>query len=157
MANRLVKLRPVSSATDNPEAGPAHAQKVYMPINGAEDLAGVGISPSQYIYVSDFDKHVVYRYRFGDTVSRIIAGAYGVTGSTDGQGGAARFNKPGALCVDKRGRVWVLDTGNNLVRRIDENGNVTTVASIPADVVSDERGGICVDDSENIFYIDNNT
>jgi sugar lactone lactonase YvrE len=155
MANRLIKLRPVSGATSTPEAGDGSAQQVVLPINGLSDGAGVCIDRSENIYVTDFDKHVVYKYRRGSSASMILAGAYGVSGLADGQGSVARFNGPSSICVDRSGRLWIVDSGNNRIRRMDENGNVFTVAAIPATVGGDEIGQIACDDSENLYFIDN--
>jgi sugar lactone lactonase YvrE len=155
MANRLIKLRPVSGATSTPDAGAGSAQQVVLPITGLSDGSGVCIDQSENIYVTDFDNHVVFRYRRGAAISQILAGAYGVSGLVDGQGSAARFNGPSAICVDRSGRLWIVDSGNARIRRMDENGNVYTVAAIPATVGGDEIGHIAVDDSENIYFIDN--
>lgn len=153
MANKLVKLRPISGATNTPDAGTASAQKISITINGMTDGAGVAVIGDS-VYMTDYDNHVIYRYRNGDTHSNIFAGAYGTSGLTDGQAGAARFNKPAALAVDLRGNLWVVDSGNARVRRIDENANVYTVAAIAAEAGGDFVGGIAVDASGNIYYID---
>lgn len=154
MGNRLIKLRAVSAATNTPEAGAGAAQMVNIPVNGLVDGAGIAVDASENIFISDYDKHVIYKYRRGDSQSRIIAGAYGVSGSTDGQAAAARFNNPSYIAVDRRGNVWVVDSGNNLIRKIDDNGNVFTVAAIPAEVGGNQVGGICIDGGENIYLID---
>jgi sugar lactone lactonase YvrE len=59
------------------------------------------------------------------------------------------------MCVDRRGTLWVVDSGNKVIRRVTENGVVYTVAQIPAEVLGDTPGQIAVDDGENIFLIDN--
>lgn len=155
MPNRLVKLRQVSVTTSTPSAGPGVAQKVYITVNGLTDGAGIACDASENIYVSDFDKHVIYRYKRGDAASKILAGTYGVSGLTDGQGGFAKFNKPAALACDNRGNVFILDSGNSRIRKMDENGNVYTVATIPDDVALDQVGALVVV-GEDIFFIDNN-
>lgn len=155
MANRLVRLRQISGATSTPDAGTWATQKVYININGLVDGAGVAMDISGNIFVSDFDKHVIFKYRKGDTVSRIFAGTYGVSGLTDGAGGFAKFNKPAYLTCDRRGHVYVIDSGNSRIRKIDDNGNVYTVAAIPDEVALDQVGGLVVDGDE-IYFIDNN-
>ena len=150
--DKLIKLRPVSQATPTTESGAATVQQSALPITGLSQGVGLAIDRSEYIYVSDFAKHVIYRYRRGDTKSQIFVGAYNQSGSADGQGSVARFNAPAALCVDKSGRVWVVDSGNAKIRRVDPNGNVYTVASIPAADAA-QIGGIAVDDSENLYYV----
>ena len=125
---------------------------MVLPITGLSTGVGLAIDRSEYIYVSDYAKHVIYRYRRGATASQIFAGAYNQSGNKDGQGSVARFNAPAALCVDKSGRVWIVDSGNALIRRMDPNGNVFTVAAIPAADAA-QIGGIAVDDSENLYYV----
>ena len=56
-----------------------------------------------------------------------IAGA-GTPGAEDGPGGEARFDTPCGVCVDAKGNIYVADTGNGAIRRIDSNGAVTTIA-----------------------------
>lgn len=57
-----------------------------------------------------------------------LAGSAGVIGASDGKGSAARFNQPYAVAVDGSGVVYVADTGNSIIRKIDSAGTVTTFA-----------------------------
>lgn len=154
MANRLVRLRQVSSATSTPDAGAGVAQFNNIPVTGMVDGAGICVDLSGNIYICEPDNHVIFRVKQGQ-VSKIFAGAYGTSGNADGQAGSARFNTPTQIACDARGFLYVVDSGNNLIRRIDDNANVYTVAAIPAEVVGDEIGGIAVDASGTIYLIDN--
>ncbi len=49
-------------------------------------------------------------------------------GFADGKKDAALFSTPGSLAVMNDGSLLVADTGNHRIRRIDKDGNVTTVA-----------------------------
>jgi len=153
MANRLVRLRPISASTSTPEISGSE-QQVQLPITGLVDGAGVAVDRSEYIFVADYEKHVIFRHRKGSATSNIWVGAYGVPGLADGQGSSARFTNPSHLAVDRSGVLWVVDSGNNRIRRIDQNANVFTVAAIPA-VGADQIGGIAVDDSGIIYLVDN--
>ena len=52
-------------------------------------------------------------------------------GHVDGSPREARFNRPTAIAVCPQGYIYVTDTLNHAIRRIDENGNVTTIAGTP--------------------------
>jgi sugar lactone lactonase YvrE len=74
-------------------------------------------------------------YTAGNQIFRISA--YGVltllagntsAGSTDANGTYASFSSPSALAADQAGNVYVWDTGNRKIRRIDASQNVTTIA-----------------------------
>lgn len=154
MPNRLVRIRQVSTATSTPDAGDGRDQIVQHPVTGMTDGAGLCIDKSGRIYICDSDNHVIFRVRRGQP-SKIFAGTYGVTGSDDGQAGAATFNRPTGIACDPRGFLYVVDSGNSLIRRIDDNANVFTVAAIPPELGGDDVGGIAVDEGGDIFLIDN--
>src|SRR5690606_14660745 len=46
----------------------------------------------------------------------------------DGAANASSFNQPASLAVDEQGNVYVADAGNHAIRKIDTEGNVTTIA-----------------------------
>jgi len=58
----------------------------------------------------------------------------GTTGSADlfsGDGGpatAATFNAPLSVAVDPSGNLYIADSGNNRIRRVDKKGIITTIA-----------------------------
>ena len=49
-------------------------------------------------------------------------------GKADGKGKAAQFKAPEGLAIDSKGNIYVADTSNHLIRKIDPDGNVTTLA-----------------------------
>jgi sugar lactone lactonase YvrE len=52
-------------------------------------------------------------------------------GSSDGSGSDANFNSPRSIVADKAGNLYVADTGNHTIRKINSAGVVSTVAGSP--------------------------
>lgn len=90
-------------------------------------LPAIAIDTAGNLYVVDSGNNNVRKITPNGVVTT-LAGRAGVTGSADGKGAAATFNKPQGIAVDKEGNVYVADTGNNLIRRIAPDGEVTTIA-----------------------------
>ncbi|OEK05973.1 hypothetical protein BFP71_06620 [Roseivirga misakiensis] len=102
------------------------------------------------------------------TVSTLAGGTQGFQ---DGQGSAAQFDNPNGVAVDANGNVYVADSGNKRIRKIDPNGNVTTIAGTGAEGNNDgaaaqatftfpdrldyKDGNVYVSDTETIRVIDN--
>ena len=63
---------------------------------------------------------------YEDYVFTVLAG--GTKGSKDGVGGAAQFKWPHGVVVDAAGNVVVGDRGNHVLRKINVNGEVSTLA-----------------------------
>jgi len=57
-----------------------------------------------------------------------FAGKCQVSGNVIGAWNAARFNNPRGLTADAAGNIYVADTDNHCIRRIDKNGTVSTFA-----------------------------
>lgn len=75
------------------------------------------------------DNHSVRQLTLtGDVVT--LAGD-GQAGFADGQGHAARFNRPQSAVVAPDGNVYVADAENHLVRKLSPDGTVTTFAGQP--------------------------
>ena len=75
------------------------------------------------------DRYAVRRISTGN-VTTTLAGSALTPGTTDGVGTAARFGAVFGLAVGTGGNVFVGDSVNNVVRRIDSAGNVSTYAGV---------------------------
>ena len=73
------------------------------------------------------------------------------TAATAGRPIRARLSGPRAVAVDAAGNVYVADTGNNQVRRIDPLGTITTVDT--GNALSGPRG-VAVDRAGNVYIAD---
>ena len=79
------------------------------------------------LYVSDTANHAIRRIRASTPVAT-IAGT-GVAGAVDGAASQARFSSPQGIALDGRGFLWIADSGNHTIRRLNlVTGTVDTVA-----------------------------
>jgi len=131
--------------------GPANLAQFNRPV-------GIVVDDNQNLIVADFRNHCIRKVDSSGTVST-VAGNCGVSGFADGNGSAARFNGPGGVDVDQNGNIFVTDNFNQRIRKIDPQGNVTTLAgngnvgyvngtgssvelNIPRDLVVDRNNGV---------------
>ena len=77
--------------------------------------------------VSDTGNHVL-RYLDMDREKVYTAAGSGKAGLRDNTGEKASFDSPTGLAVDDEGNVYIADTGNHVIRCMDERGRVTTYA-----------------------------
>ena len=85
-----------------------------------------------------------------DGIVSVLAG--GDEGFADGVATDARFNSPSGLAVDRDSTIYVADTGNNAIRRITQEGHVSTLATGlngPMGVAIDRGGRLLVADTYN--------
>ena len=83
---------------------------------------GVEVGPQGRVYVADTWNDRI-RVIEADGSVRTLAGDDG-PGFRNGRGAQARFDTPTALALDGEGRLWVADTGNRALRRVDPDGVV---------------------------------
>jgi NHL repeat len=90
------------------------------------DPFGVVASPDGSLYLSDAGASNRIRKITAQGEVSTLAG--GGEGFADGAGASASFNTPSALAIDREGNLYVADTGNNRIRKVSKDGNVSTVA-----------------------------
>jgi len=100
--------------------GPAASAEFEIPAGIAVDQT------SGDVYVADRDANNIRKITASGQVTT-LAGT-GQIGFTDGPGAAATFNAPRCLALDAAGNLFVADTYNHLIRKIDGAGTVTTAA-----------------------------
>lgn len=89
--------------------------------------AKVGLDGS--VYISDPNNHIILKRDSSSASVTTFAGQMGVRGKADGQRTLAQFAGPLGVAVDNRsqGGIYVADTLNNIIRKVDFNNNVITV------------------------------
>lgn len=97
---------------------------------GTFSATDVARGPAGELYVADTFSHVIHRVGVDGRIS-VWAGTPGTTGSGDGARATATFYNPAAIAVDASGVVYVADSGNHTIRRIDTQGVVSTWAGTP--------------------------
>ena len=127
--------------------------------------SGVAVDKLGNIFIADGGNA---RIRKIDTNGIITTFAGNGTNGFYGDGGQATNaeikvsggSTPSGLCLDSLGNLYLADTLNNRIRKIDTNGIITTIASIPIleplSVVADSWGNIFVADAGVIHEIKTN-
>jgi sugar lactone lactonase YvrE len=94
------------------------------------------------LYVSDGANNVVRRVQPGPGGTVETLAGTGTRGSKDGPAPEAEFNNPQGACLDGRGNLWVVDSGNHTIRRINlTTGVVETIAGKPGTPGSSDGTG----------------
>jgi sugar lactone lactonase YvrE len=119
---------------------------------------GVTIDNFGNIYVADSSNHCIRKITPSGSVTT-FAGT-GTIGSDDGVFG--RFNQPYGVACDSSGLIYVADSFNNKIRKINSLGIVSTFAGTGvagydtsgSTIQFNRPSGICFDSSQNIYIGD---
>lgn len=90
----------------------------------------IAIGPEGSIYVADTHNHAIRKLDVNGTVET-VAGT-GIFGHTDGEVENAQFYGPEGIAIATDGTIYVADTLNHLIRRINPDGQVSTL-NAPSD------------------------
>jgi sugar lactone lactonase YvrE len=144
------------SGTSGSSDGTGSAARFNAPEQLAFDAQG-------NLYVTDAGNSTIRKITTTGAVTT-IAGMAGVSGTADGIGPAARFERPVGVASAADGSLFVSDGTAHTIRRIAPNGAVTTVAGkagesgfsggIGGDARFDAPAGLAVDSSGNVWIAD---
>jgi sugar lactone lactonase YvrE len=88
--------------------------------------AGITLDGAGNLYVGDGGNGTIRKITSTGIVTT-VAGRAGNFGYTDGVGSDAQFGEPVGVATDGAGTVYVVDAGNNTIRKLAPNGMVTTL------------------------------
>lgn len=142
------------------------AQAVGAQLEGPVD---VKLAPDGTVYFVDSEACVVYKIASDGSLT-VVAGAAGNCGFA-GDGNAAtsaQLNYPEAIAFDSTGNLFIADSGNYVVRKVDTTGKISTIAGqqgVKGDGYTGNLGqatdaalgysyGIAVDAAGNVYVSD---
>ena len=121
---------------------------------------GIAIDNNSNILVVDSRNHTIRKITPAGVVTT-LAGTAGAYGSTAGNGTNAKFYEPRGIAIDDQNNIFITDTRNHTIRKIDQNGDVTLIAGTPNMPGSiDSNGmnarfnypvGIAIDHERNLY------
>ena len=142
MSPIIVMLAIVSQAATAPAAEPARAGRLVLVAGGghggdgtsadrAELIApfGVGFDAEGTLFFVEMTGHRVRKIGPDGLVTTVAGTGHEGSGGDDGPAAKAELNGPHSLAVTRDGDIFVADTWNNRVRKIDaRSGRITNVA-----------------------------
>ena len=138
------------------DGGPAIQAQLDAPTGVAVDGAG-------NLYIADCDNSRIRKVDSIGTITTIAGG--GGFGEDGGPATQARLNLPNGVAVDSAGNLYIADTNNDRIRKVDSAGTITTIAGTGEQGFGGDGGpatqarlnypyGVAVDGAGNLYIAD---
>lgn len=103
------------------DGGPAIDASLYSPFD-------IRIGPGSDLYIADVRNNRIRRVTQTGVITTVAGtGLPGYSGDA-GPANAAALRAPFGIALDARGHIYIADSGNNVVRTVDADDNITTIA-----------------------------
>jgi sugar lactone lactonase YvrE len=140
------------------------------------DPSGVTVDQVGNIYIADTDNNVIREVNKTSGIITTVVGNGQIGYSGDGGPAInASLASPSGLAINAKGELFIADSGNNVIRKIDVSGTISTVAGSanqsnedvsPSDNIGDEGlainavlwnpTAVAIDADGNLFIADTN-
>ena len=144
------------------DGGPAIAAQLSAP-------CAVAVDGSGNLYIVDGGNNEIRKVDSFGIITRIAGTGQPWYSGDGGPATAAALAEPSGIALDAQGNIFILDSGNNMVRMIDQTGTISTVAlgraaspvslNLNEDIGFSEPdivggGGLAFDASGNLYIAD---
>ncbi|MCD6010628.1 MAG: Leucinerich repeat protein-like protein [Flavipsychrobacter sp.] len=140
------------------DGGAATAASLRFPYNISIDGAGNK-------YIADWGNHVIRKITPSGTITRFAGTGVPAFGGNGGPATAALLNQPADIAFDGSGNLYFSDNGNNMIRKIDGSGTITTIVGTGSPGSGGDGGaataatityprGIAFDPAGNLYFAD---
>ena len=126
---------------------------------------GVAIDSSSNLYIADTDNNRIRKVNTSGIITTVAGtGSYGYSGD-GGNATFAQLSYPRGVALDSSGNLYIADTWNYRIRKVNTSGIITTVAGTGSSGYSGDGGsatsaqlsgpyGVALDSSSNLFIAD---
>jgi sugar lactone lactonase YvrE len=146
---RLREITPTATTTKagsfGPDGGPATQSVLIWPLNLAFDASG-------NYYIVETGGNRIRKVNAGTGQINVVAGS-GTTGYS-GDGGAAtaaQLNFPQGVAADGSGNLYIADSANLVIRKVDSSGTITTFVT---DATISDLTSLAIDRAGNLYSAD---
>lgn len=119
-ANGAARLIAGTDLGDAGDGGPALKARFFA--------SQAAVDPAGNIYIADKESHRVRKFAPQGTISTFAGNGSAGFGGDGGPANQAQLSHPESIAVDVAGNVYIADTENFRVRRVDTDGVITTFA-----------------------------
>jgi sugar lactone lactonase YvrE len=127
--------------------------------------AGIVFDSAGNLYIADSGNNVIRKVAPDGTISTFAGSGAAAYSGDGGPASLASMKAPQGLALDTSGNLYIVD-GNSVVRRVDKNGTISTVAGDGLEYYSGDGGSarqaelyqpraIALDRANNLYIADN--
>jgi Secretion system C-terminal sorting domain/Bacterial Ig-like domain (group 2)/NHL repeat len=126
---------------------------------------GIGVAASGNVYFGDTRNDVVRMVNTSGVITTIAGNGVGGYSGDGGPATSARLRNPNGIAFDAAGNIYIADSRNNVVRKVDASGIITTIAGTGMGGYAGDGGpatdaqlrqpvGLAIDASGNLYIAD---
>ena len=140
------------------DEGPATAAQLFLPI-------GVAVDGTGNLYIADAGNQRIRKVDATGTITTVAGTGERDFSGDEGLATAAQLDFPFGVAVDGTGNLYIVDTYNHRIRKVDATGTITTIAGTGERDFSGDGGpavraalyfpiGVAVDSAGNLYIAD---
>jgi uncharacterized protein (TIGR03437 family) len=162
---RIAQDGTISTLAGNGQAGssPDNVPARTASLGDVEDIA---LDAKGNLYLADFSNNKVRKIDTNGILTTLAGDGQARFFGDNGPAAKASLYNPGGVFVDSANNVYISDTNNSCIRKVDAQGTITTIAGVPGhfgfsgdgasalNAVFEGVFGLVVDSGGNLFVTD---